>query len=67
MTEVIDAAGRWILSHAICKWCDRPSWDHFPEGVVRDRYRCGFCGRKQDEPFELNLKGRAEFGAEQSA
>jgi tRNA-binding EMAP/Myf-like protein len=49
MTEVIDAQGRWILSHAICRYCDRPSWDHFPEGVVADRYRCGYCGRVQSE------------------
>jgi hypothetical protein len=49
LSEVIDAAGRWILSHAICRHCGRPSWDHFPEGVVCDRYRCGHCGRKQNE------------------
>lgn len=49
MTEVIDAMGRWILSHATCRFCGRPSWDHFPEGVVADRYRCAYCGRTQSE------------------
>lgn len=66
MTEVIDAMGRWILSHAICTWCGRPSWDHFPEGVVSDRYRCGYCGRRQNEPIEINVRGLKVFGAEQA-
>lgn len=56
MTEVIDAQGRWILSHAVCKHCGRPSWDHFPEGVVGDRYRCAYCGRAQLEPEQLTTE-----------
>jgi len=49
LPEVIDARGRWILTHAICRHCGRPSWDHYPEGVVADRYRCAYCGRSQLE------------------
>jgi len=48
MTEQIDAQGRWILSHAVCRHCGRPSWDHYPEGVVADRYRCAYCGLPQN-------------------
>src|SRR5438270_13611267 len=48
--ESIDPKGNWILCHAICRWCGRPSWDHFPEGVVAGRYRCAYCGRTQVEP-----------------
>jgi ribosomal protein L37E len=48
--ESIDPKGNWILCHAVCRWCGRPSWDHFPEGVVAGRYRCAYCGRTQAEP-----------------
>lgn len=58
MTEVIDAMGRWIFSHALCIWCGRPSWDQYPEGVVADRYRCPYCHRKQNEIDDAREEGQ---------
>ena len=52
MPEIIDAKGNWILSHNLCVHCGRPSWDHFPDGVVATQYRCGYCGHAQNEPIE---------------
>ena len=50
MTELIDAAGRWILTHEPCRGCGRSSTEMHPAGVVSARWTCTSCGRKQDEP-----------------
>ena len=48
MTEVIDQAGRWILTPELCEVCGCPSWDAFPAGVVAGRWTCQRCGHKHD-------------------
>lgn len=49
----VDERGRVIFEHATCRHCGRPSWDHFPDGVVADGYRCAYCGRKQSEALAI--------------
>jgi len=56
LPEIIDAAGNWILSHAVCVHCGRPSWDHFAHGVVVTRYRCAYCGHAQNERVEEDAR-----------
>jgi hypothetical protein len=61
VSETIDATGRVILSHAICVHCGRPSWDHYPEGVVEAGYRCAFCGQSQADPVIEDHRGIALY------
>lgn len=54
MTEVIDRAGNWILTHETCEVCGSPSWDANPGGVVKGRWFCTRCGHRQSTATTTN-------------
>ncbi len=56
MTEVIDQAGRWILTHEDCRHCGRFSKYEHPAGVVSGRWHCSGCGHRQDDPIVANAE-----------